>query len=466
MSSRTLVCALLSLGCGAEHVSPRAQILLFVDTNAPLVGQVTTSSELPGVIAVDTLSIQHLDAEGKVIETRELVAPDPRDFPISFGVVSSETVRFRLRAFRAENAYASDSGALTPDRNLALDRLLELTPRSTFERRLVVLDVACFNAPASFSGDWSSCVDAEHLAEAPSAGLLQVSGMPATLVGTSALASSVACSGAAPSGAVCIAGGAGQLGDQDAALIALGGNAQPVPTRVIYLSPFFLDRTEVSVGQYRALARLGTLEGDAPEQRDAGAASLDACTYQGSERATNDALPLNCIGYDSAREYCQALGGDLPTEAQWEFAARGRGWAQPFPWGSAFPECCTASIERSDPNGETTECGSFGAGVAPVGSFASGDCSVLDVSRDGVLDLGGNLTEWTRDKFRPYEHACWAGRGILRDPECVDAMASAHPHRGSYYNASFATTLAVLRDSASAGDTLGFRCAYPDGAGR
>lgn len=455
-----MVSSLLVLACSAEQVEPRAQTLLYIDTNAPLVSQLVADPEIPGAIAVDTVRIDRLDAAGEPVETRELVAPELQDWPISLGVVGSSPVRFRVRAFRGSRAGAGEDGRLVPTRNLAMDRLLELSPQSSFTRQLVLLDAACFNAPASFRGNWTSCIDAASLAGSPSQGVSAVSSPPLTQAGTSPLADTTPCTGPRPQGAACIPGGTGLLGDEAAALFTSAIADSPVPAHVVRLSPFFLDRTEVTVGRYRAQLAKGRLKAPQPLRADPDLELQRACTYLGPEDSTNDALPLNCVALETASELCHAQGGELPSEAQWEYAARGRGEARLFPWGSGVPSCCTASIGREGVRVPNADCP--GSDIEPVGSHTgSPDCPLGDVSRDGLLDMAGSLSEVTLDNYRPYEHKCWTARGTWLDPLCRDADATLHTLRGSYFSASFATAMLVIRSQAASGATVGFRCAYP-----
>lgn len=463
MSSRVCAVCVLALACSAQSVEPRPQRLVFVDTNALVLGELARDPELAGSVAVDTLRIDRLDEAGEPVETQELVVPEPRDWPVSFGVVGPKRQWFRLRAFRADNAHASQSGPLLPVANLAIDRLIQVEPSADFQRLLVVLDASCFNAPPSFSGAWASCLDAEHTLAPPLSGVDAIEATPASVVNSTALARPIPCTSEAPPGTACIPGGAAVLGDEDAALLALGPGERPSPPHVISLAPFFLDLTELTVGRYRQLLQGSKLTRRAPLTPDPADRDAAYCTFLGAGSARNDDLPLNCVSYEAARELCQALGGDLPTDAQWEYAARGRGWGRQYPWGSQPAECCTASLSRPISSNRAVAC--RGAGIEPVASHQpSAACAASDISRDGVLDLGGSLQEWTLDAFRPYDHPCWTARGVLLDPVCQDASTPARGERGSYFNAGLASARAVRRSAGTLGSSVGLRCAYPGGA--
>lgn len=119
---------------------------------------------------------------------------------------------------------------------------------------------------------------------------------------------------------------------------------------------------------------------------------------QGRER-----LPAVQITWDGASRYCRHLGKRLPTEAEWELAARGKE-RRTFPWGDKPPQCEGVAFGR----GEARGCSDREAKLAPVGS------SLLDQTPDGVRDLGGNAGEWVQDQFLlPYYEACG---------DCVDPV--------------------------------------------
>jgi hypothetical protein len=107
-------------------------------------------------------------------------------------------------------------------------------------------------------------------------------------------------------------------------------------------------------------------------------------------------------------------------------------------------------------------------GIEPAGSHpTSAACGGLgDQSRDGILDLGGSVSEVLLDNFQPYDAACWtlSGGGVLVDPVCQVAGSVQFSLRGGNWNGGQARTAAPFRDAANADrPTEGFRCAYPGG---
>jgi formylglycine-generating enzyme required for sulfatase activity/tRNA A-37 threonylcarbamoyl transferase component Bud32 len=133
--------------------------------------------------------------------------------------------------------------------------------------------------------------------------------------------------------------------------------------RVCIDQPFWLDRTEVSKGQYYASA--GTRPGDD--------------------------LPIDSIAWLDATDYCESRGGRLPTEAEWEYAARGPD-SLLYPWGNEFiPD----NVSFYDNSKGSTE---------PVDSRPEGASWV------GALNLLGNLSEWTSTHFASYPYDAKDGR--------------------------------------------------------
>jgi formylglycine-generating enzyme required for sulfatase activity len=378
-------------------------------------------------------------------------------------------VQLPIRAFEgAVGTPGTNDGTATldPPSESSIDRVVRLTyPEDGVATVRVVLRSDCRGRPASFLSPITTCVDASNLQAAPDTGVepLAEGALPAPIVGSWAGAHEQPCSGAAPSGAICIPGGFTMLGDKAiAGAENASGDLAPIPNRLALLSPFHLDRTEFTVGRFRQLVAAGKITTALPTGPTS---SQLYCTWRGADDASNDAMPLNCVPFETLASTCAAVGGSLPSEAQYEHAARGRGQRRSFPWGEAMPQCCTASLSRKY-NAKSSEALCDAMGVEPAGShvMTAGCPGGGDVSRDGVLDLAGSLQETVLDAARPYSHPCW-GQGVLKDPVCVDPMASLYVGRGADWTAGPTRGRGAFRGGHNANsDLLGFRCAYRDGA--
>lgn len=448
-----LACTLLA--CSPEP-EPRGQVLVHVDMDLPVTGQVAERLELADA-ALDSLRIDVLSEDGVPGPTFLVVAPDARDWPISFGVAKNgetERVRVRLRAFRASRAksgYVGDTTTLDPRGDVSIDRLIEVSlPDSGVDDVRVLLHGACLGIPADLVSR-ESCIDDPTARSAASVGV-EAGAPPASRVGTSELVVAKPCVGTPPLDSACIPGGFSLMGEDD--LDGLAGDAVTLfdsgPVRPVTLTPYFLDRTEYTVGRLRALlaANPNALTNPMPY----GVSHHARCTW---DPASPDDLPLNCLHWTTARELCQKDGGDLPSEARWEHAARGRGRGNAFPWGSALAECCTARIVGG-------VCPIDSAG--PVGEHAALECPTHDVSVDGVLDLGGNVREFTLDVPSAYDDGFWAGSGVFHDPVSPEDGTFAVTRGGSFNDAFPAARSAFRRMFSRHGpaSSLGFRCAYED----
>jgi formylglycine-generating enzyme required for sulfatase activity/serine/threonine protein kinase len=249
---------------------------------------------------------------------------------------------------------------------------------------------------------------------------------PRPSVAPAATPASIAC----PRGMVNIAGGRFFMGSED-------GKTDERPPHQVALSPYCIDKYEVSVEQYKACSdegkclRAGTTnlweDMREPEQK----AYDPLCNAREPvERAKH---PINCVDWEMANRYCKQQGKRLPTEAEWEFAARGPD-GRKYPWGDDPP---SASLL----NACGTECMAWGrkAGIkveamymeddgfpatAPVGSFPKG------ASRYGVEDVVGNVWEWVADWYGPYENV-----EEVRDPKGPE-QGTLRVIRGGAWNGS------------------------------
>jgi formylglycine-generating enzyme required for sulfatase activity len=128
------------------------------------------------------------------------------------------------------------------------------------------------------------------------------------------------------------------------------------------------------------------------------------------------------IAYDDALAYCKWAGKRLPTEAEFEFAARAGLNRKPYAWGEEFRpggKWMANSFQGHFPNKNTAEDGF--AGTAPVGSFP--------VSAYGLYDMAGNVWEWCSDWYRPITIKRWTTPAGLREIRKAPLIASIPPNR-------------------------------------
>jgi formylglycine-generating enzyme required for sulfatase activity len=462
-----------------DAAKARPQLVVVIDTDAPLVSQAAEDESIARDAAIDTLRIDVLGAAGETIDLRTLVAPDVRDWPVSFGVTreaagADGVVRLRIRAFSAHLAKPSapgDVATLEPVAEVTIDRAVALrAPEDGVRTVRVVLAADCVGLPATFVAPGTTCVDAARKREGHDVGVGAIDdrAQVVTAVGTWPTARAAACAGEPKPGALCIPGGYSVLGDL--ALVGVGDgivHQDPVPLRPTAVSPFFLDRTEVTVGRYRALVTAGKVHRKPPRARKVDDPAYVHCTWIDARTSDDDALPLNCVEWASAVEVCGALGGALPSAAQWEHAARGRGEHRRLPWGDRDATCCAAVFgRRSSQLEEATEC-TDALGPDPVASHTSPEkCGgIADVSRDGIVDLAGNVREYVRDSVTPFSAPCWGGPGVVADPVCEDASTGLRMAKGGTWQAGSLFTLSAMQaGTGSESPGWGFRCAYPASA--
>ena len=174
------------------------------------------------------------------------------------------------------------------------------------------------------------------------------------------------------------------------------------------------------------------------------------CTYTVAPGEA-EGQPVTCVSADFADAYCAKLGKRLPTEAEWEWAAGNLGRQTPHPWVDVASPCARAVVAT------TTGCND---GNGTPGPRAGGDAR--DVTALGVVNLGGNVSEWLADTLAPYaEGPCWgASVGLKVSPRCSSGAVRSI-RGGSWFAEAFAARVTNRNGAPPAfrGPDLGFRCA-------
>ncbi|NXT05137.1 SUMF2 enzyme, partial [Prunella fulvescens] len=154
--------------------------------------------------------------------------------------------------------------------------------------------------------------------------------------------------------------------------------------------------------------------------------------------------PVLHVSWNDARAFCAWKGKRLPSEQEWEFAARGGLEQRMYPWGNKFQPNRTNLWQGDFPRGDTAEDGYHG--VSPVTAFPAQNSY-------GLYDLLGNTWEWTASEFLAPGRASRAQKmQVLRGASWIDTADGSANHR-----ARVTTRMGNTPDSAS--DNLSFRCA-------
>ncbi len=205
----------------------------------------------------------------------------------------------------------------------------------------------------------------------------------------------------------------------------------------VMLRDFWLDRTEVTVTSYRrcVAARVCT------------APFFD----EGDVEFDQPSFPVTHVSVDDARTYCAYRGGRLPTEAEWEFAARGNAH-RIFPWGNVYNP--KLSNHGSFASNEVDAQDGF-AGLAPVGSFPDGATPL------GILDLAGNVNEWVDGYLETDDVGFGYPPASMFNPKPGIGGGRPISRGGSYLEgATWVRNASRGRYHGTRSSTVGIRCAY------
>ena len=206
----------------------------------------------------------------------------------------------------------------------------------------------------------------------------------------------------------------------------MGYTAADAPQKTVYLDGYWIYQTEVTNSMYAFCVSVGAC---APPAQELGAPVYDNPIYAN--------YPIVGVSWDMAANYCNWIGGSLPTEAQWEKAARGSAGA-PYPWGNEDANCDLGNFV-----------GCVGA-LSDVTKFADG------ASPYGVLDMAGNVLEWVNDYYGEFYYDSAPAENPA-GPESGEFRVV----RGSGYGTDIEQVASAIRHPAGNAyhsHDLGFRC--------
>lgn len=208
-----------------------------------------------------------------------------------------------------------------------------------------------------------------------------------------------------------------------------------LPYHQVNLSAYVIDRHEVTVRAYAACVEAG------------------ACTLPGADGFCNwnvpgrERHPINCVTPPQASAYCEWAGGHLPTEAQWEYAARGTD-ERSYPWGEAQPDCTLAVMHVGEDG--------FGCGSSSTLEVCSR--SPAGDSPFGLCDMGGNVWEWIRDQYDSGYYG-WSPKDDPQGPVEGTGRLKRGGGMSSWYY-SLRVALRIKGYDVDADYASGFRCAH------
>ena len=217
----------------------------------------------------------------------------------------------------------------------------------------------------------------------------------------------------------------------------------PTPEHTVTVPDFSIQKTEVTLGQYNACIAAGVCSD--PE--------AEIPTFCASYNEWNDAErvnhPVDCVSYPQAARYCEWIGGRLPTESEWEYAARSQGKDYARPWGNTEATCEYAALMEENTYG----CGT--GDVWPVCSFPKGN------TEQELCDMVGNVFEITADALhRTYEDAPSDGSAWMEeeDSRCI-VRGGSFREPPVYLRTTFRGLGPFLSGLQKGTGRIGFRCA-------
>ena len=212
------------------------------------------------------------------------------------------------------------------------------------------------------------------------------------------------------------------------------GDIDEKPVHTVYLDAYWIDKYEVSNGQYAKCVAAGDCT------KPSYTKSYTRSNYYGNPEYDN--YPVIYVNWNQAKDYCQWAGGELPTEAQWQKAARGTdGRIYIYPWGNERPDSRLANYDGNI--GDTSPVTDYEAGASPY----------------GALNMAGNVREWVNDWYGSNYYST----SPTRNPS-GPSSGEYRVLRGGSWNDSNRIIRAAYRNNnypTDANGYNGFRCVLP-----
>ena len=217
------------------------------------------------------------------------------------------------------------------------------------------------------------------------------------------------------------------------------------PYHAVTLSAYKIGKYEVAAGEYQECVTNGACNNSNKNEPHYYTSTDHSPCNLGA--IGKDGHPMQCVTWYGAKAYCEWIGGRLPTEAEWEKAARGTD-GRKYPWGNEKATCDYAVMDDGGAGGEG--CGT--GGTMPIGSKEAGK------SPYGAYNMAGNVWEWVNDRYDGTYYETSPANNPA-GPETGDGRVL---RGGSWGNASGGNLSASNRDYITPGDastSRGFRCA-------
>jgi formylglycine-generating enzyme required for sulfatase activity len=281
--------------------------------------------------------------------------------------------------------------------------------------------------------------------------------LPAAIVAAALLPSPSSLPSSTPSSMVKIPGGTFDYGTDSSEIAALVAKyelpttdivSSEAPRYQVTLPSFYMDKHEVTIAEYILFAVRDTTwlpKGDSGQISNG---DYLKPWLAGSVRTATDTLPVTYVTWFAARKYCKQQGKRLPTEVEWEYAARGGAVGDVYPWGDAPPDTSRAN---------------YGASAidhpVKVGHYAP--------NAYGLYDMAGNVWEFTADQWSDPREAP-GKKPVDVEPWSKDRSQAARQRvviKGGSYGGGPVNLRVRYRDSHPAGGAqpfVGFRCAKND----